>query len=410
VTPSRRAACIVGSALALALALRLAFALGYWVGKPLTGDEREYLSLARSLSQGKGFVYDRDVLDQPVEPVGRAPGYPVVLAVTGGGRQPASSVPTSVKVVQSVVGALGVVLIGVLARRLAGPRAGAVATWIAVFYPPLVWISSYALSEVIVWPMALAIAWWFGEGAWAECRKLWLTGLGCGAATGAAVLVHPSMIVFLLIASLWLVLRRRMAPATVFVLGALLVIAPWTVRNYRHYGRVVVVASEGGVTFWTGNNPLARGEGDLAANPEIGRAKQLLRARHAELPPEQMESVYYREALAWIGAHPIQWAWLEVRKAFFLVVPIGPSYRLHSARYYGATLVAYGLVLPVAVVGWVRLRSRRARLPGLWLLAASSALAALAFFPQERFRIPLIDPALIVCAGAAFADDANADS
>jgi 4-amino-4-deoxy-L-arabinose transferase-like glycosyltransferase len=282
--------------------------------------------------------------------------------------------------------------------------------WIAAFYPPLVWISGYALSEVIVWPMALAIAWGFGRGAWTERRELWLTGLGCGAATGAAVLVHPALMAFLLIASVWLILRRRTASAVVFVLGALLVIAPWTFRNYRQYGKVTVVASEGGVTFWTGNNPLASGEGDLAANPEMGFARQLLRAQHAELTPEQMESVYYREALDWIGAHPMQWAWLEVRKAFFLVVPVGPSYRLHSARYYGSTLLAYTLVLPMAGVGWVRLRSRRARLPGLWLLAASSVLTALAFFPQERFRIPLIDPALIVCAGAAFADDASADA
>jgi hypothetical protein len=115
VTPSRRAACIVWSAFGLALALRLTFALGYWVDKPLTGDEREYLSLARSLRQGKGFVYDRDLLGRSVEPVGRAPGYPVVLALAGGGRQPADVVPTSVKVVQSIIGAFGVVLIGVLA-------------------------------------------------------------------------------------------------------------------------------------------------------------------------------------------------------------------------------------------------------------------------------------------------------
>jgi radical SAM protein with 4Fe4S-binding SPASM domain len=34
----------------LGLALRLAFSLGYWTGQPLTRDEQEYLSLARSLA------------------------------------------------------------------------------------------------------------------------------------------------------------------------------------------------------------------------------------------------------------------------------------------------------------------------------------------------------------------------
>ena len=51
-------------------------------------------------------------------------------------------------------------------------------------------------------------------------------------------------------------------------------------RNVRVYGRFVLVASEGGVTFWTGNHPLARGEGDLAANPDIKAAELTFRAAH----------------------------------------------------------------------------------------------------------------------------------
>ena len=46
----------------------------------------------------------------PVEPFGRAPGYPVFLALTGGGAaESVHTVPASVKVAQSVVGAIGVV-------------------------------------------------------------------------------------------------------------------------------------------------------------------------------------------------------------------------------------------------------------------------------------------------------------
>ena len=48
-------------------------------------DEIEYLSLARSLVAGHGYVYDEHVQKGPVEPFGRAPGYPVFLALTGGG-------------------------------------------------------------------------------------------------------------------------------------------------------------------------------------------------------------------------------------------------------------------------------------------------------------------------------------
>jgi hypothetical protein len=39
------------------VALRVAFGALYWVEKPLTHDEREYLALARNLTEGRGFTY-----------------------------------------------------------------------------------------------------------------------------------------------------------------------------------------------------------------------------------------------------------------------------------------------------------------------------------------------------------------
>ena len=64
--PIRARRLVVAAAL-VGLVLRLAFAFGYWVGKPLTHDEREYLALARSLTLGKGFTYDLppDAADTP---------------------------------------------------------------------------------------------------------------------------------------------------------------------------------------------------------------------------------------------------------------------------------------------------------------------------------------------------------
>ena len=129
----------IAAAALVGFALRLAFGLVYWTHQPLTRDEREYLSLARSLAAGRGYVYDSEVLGGPVEPFGRAPGYPVFLALVGGGRDVVSAVPTSVKVAQSVVGAMGVLLVAALAGRLAGPRAAIAGAAIAAVYPPLVW-------------------------------------------------------------------------------------------------------------------------------------------------------------------------------------------------------------------------------------------------------------------------------
>jgi hypothetical protein len=316
-------------------------------------------------------------------------------------------VPARVKIAQSIVGALGVWVIGLLARRAAGPAAGVAAAAIASLYPPLFWICAYVLSEALYGTMALitvllvdlaldraestSTGSWMGRGG--------LLAVASGVAAGAAILVRPAMLFFLPLAALWLAARRRVALAVLFLAAAVLVVAPWTVRNLRVYDRFVLVASEGGVTFWTGNHPLARGEGDLAANPDIKVAEIAFRAAHPGLTAEELEPLYYHDALGYIAAHPVWWLRLLVKKAFFTVVPAGPSYTLHSTLYRVSSIASYVVLLPFGLLG-IRVWRRGAHPPeALFLLAASALVVCLLFFPQERFRIPVIDPTLIVCAG-----------
>jgi len=393
----------LAAAAVIGLALRLAFGLLYWVHEPLTRDEREYLALARSLAAGRGLVYDDAILDSPVQPFGRAPGYPAFLALAGGGRTVTDDVPSSVKIAQSLVGACGVLIVGLLAGQWAGARGATIAAWLAAIHPLLVATASRAFSEALFWPIGLGAAWLVTAASRAGGRRAAVLATLAGVLTGLATLVRPATIIFLGLAALWWLWRRSFTRVVALALGAALVIAPWTLRASERAGRFVLVASEGGVTFWTGNHPLAVGDGDLAANPQLKIASQALRNAHPDLTEEQMEPIYYREALAWMRAHPIDWLALEARKVWYLVAPVGPSYRLHSWRYFIASAGTYLLLLPMAVAGAWRLGAARGQLPGLWLLLAAAIVTCLIFFPQERFRIPVIDPVLIICAAGLWA-------
>lgn len=380
--------------------VRLAFGFGYWTDQPMTRDEHEYLSLARSLTAGEGFTYDPILTGGGAEPFGRAPGYPAFLALVGGGLAPAEAVPASVKFAQSILGGLGVLMVGMLAHRLGGPRGALLAALGAAGYPPLIWIAGYALSEALFWPIGLLAAWLFDRAS--QSRRL-PDALLCGLALGVGTLIRPALILFLPLAALYLLSRRQLVTCAIVVGGLLVVVGPWTIRNYSHHGRLVFVASEGGVTFWTGNHPLAIGDGDMAANIAIKRDNQRLRERYRGIGEEDMEPIYYQEALTWIRQHPLDWLVLQARKAFYLVVPVGPSYTLHSALYYAASVASYLTVLGLVLITVARTRHAFTSVPGLWLLAASAVLVALIFFPQERFRIPVIDPVLVILAGAGLA-------
>jgi hypothetical protein len=402
-----RARRLILAAAAAGLVLRLAFGFGYWTGKPLTHDEREYLALAQSLADGRGLRYPPDLDTGTTQQFGRAPGYPLFLAAIGAGA-PADATPARVKVAQSALGALAVWMLGLIALACAGPRAGAIAAGLAAVYPPLVWIPSYVLSETLYMPLALGCVLLLGAArARADAERSPRGGgalaMAAGLVAGIAILVRPGMVLFLPVVAAWLLLRRRWSLALAVCVSAVMVVAPWTLRNLREYGRFVPVATEGGVTFWTGNHPLAIGEGDLAANPRIKADEIAFRAAHPGLSSAELEPLYYRAAFEQIAAHPGWWIGLLCKKAFYTFVPVGPSYTLHSTRYLVASVLPYALLAPLALMGLFRLARRGSAATPLLLLALSVVLTSLVFFPQERFRIPVLDPTVIVCAAAVLA-------
>lgn len=396
------------------LILRLAFGLFYWTDKPLTHDEREYLALAQSLRDGQGLRYPPDHEAGASPRFGRAPGYPAFLAVLGASADVAAA-PTRVKVAQSVLGALVVWMIGAIALRAAGGRAGAVAAAIAAAYPPLVWIPSYVFSEALYMPIALGCVMLLDAARVHADRQRPARGGGAltvaaGLVAGSAILVRPAMLLFLPLVALWFVGRKRWPLALAFCVSAAAVVAPWTLRNAKEYGRFVLVASEGGVTFWTGNHPLAVGEGDLAANPAIKQEEVAFRQAHPGLSAEELEPLYYQKALSHIADHPGWWMGLLAKKMFYTFVPIGPSYRLHSTKYLLGSVLPYALLAPLALIGSFKLARRGGAATPLLLLALSVVLTGLIFFPQERFRIPVIDPTVIVCASVVLAEGVRRSS
>lgn len=391
------------------LGARLAFGFGYWVGKPLTHDEHEYLALAENLARGQGFGYPSVPSSAGEERFSRPPLYPAFIALVAARPLTAGDRPgviRRVKLAQAILGAAGVVLVGHLAQA-AGPAAGVVAAVGAALHPPLVWMPAYVLSETLYSVLALAAALALARAIRRLCgpvrdgagRRLVLAGL----VAGAAALTRSVGLLFVALAVAWLAWRRSARAAVVFLAAAVVVIAPWSLRMTLVHGRPILVAADGGINFWIGNHPLARGEGDLAANPLIKDANRAFRARHGTLTPEALEPCYWRDAWRSIAERPLWWMSLLARKAFYAVVPVGPSYTLHSRRYYAATLLSYGPLLLVGLAGLRRFSQSGSGAVPVFLLGGSTLLSEILFFPHERYRIPALDPALIVSAAAGIA-------
>ena len=100
----------VAAAVGIGLLVRLLFAFGYWVDKPLTHDEQEYLHLAQNVAAGRGLTYDASAAGEPdVERFGRAPLYPLLLSLIAR-VAPTAHLLAAIRVAQSILGAVAIVV------------------------------------------------------------------------------------------------------------------------------------------------------------------------------------------------------------------------------------------------------------------------------------------------------------
>jgi len=376
----------------LAFVLRAAFALGYWSDKPLTVDQTEYLMLAENLRAGEGFVYDEPRLM-------RSPGYPVFLAAV----QTIMPGTQSVRLVQSLLGALAVLLVAALARGMAGPRAAVVGALLMTLYPPQVFQPAYILSESLYTALALATLLACvrlarmpaTSGSALPLREL----VTAGVLAGITVLTRPEFLLFLGLLGLYLAATRRVLLTVALAAVVIVTIAPWPLYNITAHDRVVMLSSRGGPNLWMGNNPLALGDGDVGANPPMRAEYDSILRENQQLTPEEIEKVFYGEAFAYARADPLGFATNIARKAGYFWAPIGPSYRARSPLFWGAQALSFLALLGLAAAAIPGLRRLRPPPIVLGLLLVSVYLTCLIFFPLVRYRVPVFDPVLM--AGAA---------
>jgi len=341
-------------------------------------DEFYFSALPKLLADGHGWVAPADFIfnhiDRPTAE--HPPLYTVVLwglAELGG---------TSAEL-QSLTGTLfgagTIATLGLLGRRLAGERAGWIAAGLAALYPTLVAADGALMSESLFGLLvALTLL--------AAYRLVDAPTLGraiaLGAVAGLAALTRGEALLLLLLV-LVPVLRRPqgLRAALVAVAALVVVLTPWTVRNWIVFDQPVLIATNSGsaiggancdltyhgreLGFWrlqcVGSRPgneaevlgEARRRGIRYARDHAGRLPVVLGARLARV---------------WSVYHPFQ-------------RPEGRSARVHKLG-----VIAFFLMLPFAVAGALVLRRRGVDVWILLMPVVAVSVTALATYGNVRFR------------------------
>jgi hypothetical protein len=385
-------------------------------------DAVQYNMFGANVASGRGYSWEDGTLTSFC-----APGFPLLLA---GIYALFGQKYVLVYAALCLLGALACLLTYFIARDLlSDERTARVAGLLAAVYVPHIYFATeFATENVFAACLALAV--------WGVLRHLKSGSqaalLVAGLALGWGILTRPFALLLLplfaaiLLHRLWKSQPPRSAGAwlapIILIVATIGVVAPWTIRNYAVHHRFVAVATNGGVTFYGGNNDRVLREprhwgGWIPSTQLPGRAQ--IEAAPDEIARDKMQwdmgRRWLREHLAYtpaLAAFKFARMWLpDVDSAnrkyvllqlvtytpFLLLFLIAVVHLIRRGPLTYGWAVVHGCVLATVAVGlifWGAPRFRDANAPLLALYAAVGVRAMSRKFTPRRTEIPT-EPALV---------------
>lgn len=301
------------------------------------------------------------------------------------------------RVLLCALGAPIAVLIGLLGRRIQGERTGLVAAGLAAVNPMLITADGALMSEALfgLFVSASMVAAYRLADRPSPGRAAVL-----GVAIGLSALTRAEGLLLLLILALPIAVRAgRGWPirALVAAIACALVIAPWTIRNAVVFHTFVPISDNNGVLAGANCRQTYYGSG-------IGRWEINCVPRKGGRTEPESAAIYRRKGWDYARDHAGRLPAVLAVRVLRTAGVWQPSWYVDHAEsrdptLAGAGLVAFLLLIPLAVAGALRLRGRGFPVVVVAAPVILTLFVVLTGFGDPRFREPT-DLAVVVLAAA----------
>lgn len=269
-----------------------------------TSDEKTYIELASKLAKGDEYYIAGTYSYWP-------PGYPLFLSVIF--RLFGSSGAT-IFWMNIIFYLCGTLIIYTFVRHLTTHVEAMVATALLAVWPAYFTLIGFPSKEgLLIFLVPLALLMYVKSSQTDHLFNSASLALGSGIAFGAASMIQPSLQLLLLAPIVGSVitnvnLRVILRSSVFLVIGMLLVILPWTIRNYYIHGQFIFISTNGGGGLYMSNNDYATGSYDSQSRL-IMKLKQF-----DDLGELESNRVGFHEGVQWIKENPDRFLTLAVRK------------------------------------------------------------------------------------------------
>jgi hypothetical protein len=198
----------------------------------------------------------------------------------------------------------------------------------------------------------------------------------------------------------WPGMRKWFRTVVLAGIGMLVVIVPWTVRNYTVFHTFIPISTNGGYTLLTGNNPSAQG----TYTPDDPLVTDLSKNPRDQV---EMDRIAKQRAWQWIAQNPWDFVRLIPAKIWFLWSGDGEAEWLYQRGYSGydryvllfraarvVNQAAYFLLLLIAVASLPAMVRQHRWLPPWcysgWAVLSYFTAISVVFSGQSRFHFALM--------------------
>ncbi len=237
----------------LGLGLRLDYAIR--APHDPVDDARAYARISRALSEGEGYTQGRD-FEYLQSASNYQPGLP--LFITGIYEVRGGVDEEMARIVLALLSSAAIIFAFMIGRRLAGPNAGLIAAAATAAYPALLEYTGMLMTEPVGTALLSGMLLLYLRAR--EGTRVW-PWAATGVAIGALAMLRPEYLLFVGVLPVLALLpwrgdpgsQRRLGLAALMAGCALLVVLPWTVRNYVAFDRVVPISTGGGQVLYEGS-------------------------------------------------------------------------------------------------------------------------------------------------------------
>ena len=221
----------------------------------------EMIQIATNIVKGYGFsgkfLFDKDTKPTAV----MAPLYPYFLALFI--KFFGMKGYLIVELIQAIFSSFICIIIYLTGLKIFNnERTALIASILSVFYLPLIYYCTVIWSAIFfVFLITLYILNLLKYHSDQNQYNIFVLGL----ILGITLLTDPVIILFIPLSLLWFLLNLKTGFKTslkniILILGlSLIIVMPWTVRNYMVFNKFIFIKSTIGFNFWVGNNPYATG-------------------------------------------------------------------------------------------------------------------------------------------------------